>query len=139
MTVRYVCGACTAIILTFGLTAIGPTNAQGLLPPDQSGEITIAGCLRAGRYHGDEDGYVLASPRLSPIGAVPQSTCTAVIDDRAVQLDHSLKRGINDGMLGHWIEVTGRLEKETSNDPDNLRELYVSSFRMVPVIPWLRR
>ena len=248
MTVRYVCGGLTAIILTFGVAAIGPTNAQGLLPPEESGEITvagclqrggsngdhfvlarprlgsianlpadtcsatidegaleleharrqgiddsmvgrfievsgrleretnvgpdnlrelyvssfkvagmtparewsrdssllppgesgvitIAGCLRPGPNHGDEDGYVLASPRLGPIGGVPESTCTAAVDDRAVELDHSLKRGINDGMLGRWVEVTGRLEKETSNNPDNLREMYVSSFRMVPVLP----
>ena len=111
------------------------TRDASLLPPDQSGVITIAGCLRPGPNHGDEDGYVLASPRRGPMGGVPESTCTAAIDDRAVELDHSLKSGINDGMLGRWIEVTGRLEKETSNNPDNLREMYVSSFRMVPVIP----
>ena len=106
-----------------------------LLPPDQSGVITVAGCLRAGPNHGDQDGYVLANPRLGPIAGVPESKCTGAIDDRAVELDHSLKRGIDDSMLGRWIEVTGKLEKETSNDPDNLREMYVDSFRMVPVIP----
>jgi hypothetical protein len=124
---------------SFKVAGIAParewTRDASLLPPEESGEITIAGCLRAGPNHGDEDGYVLASPRLGPMGGVPESTCTAVVDDRAVELDHSLKRGINDGMLGRWIEVTGRLERETSSNPDNLREMYVSSFRMVPVIP----
>jgi hypothetical protein len=106
-----------------------------LLPPNKSGVITVAGCLRAGPNHGDQDGYVLATPRLGPIAGVPESKCTGAIDDRAVELDHSLKRGIDDSMLGRWIEVTGKLEKETSNNPDNLREMYVDSFRMVPVIP----
>jgi hypothetical protein len=106
-----------------------------LLPPDQSGVITVAGCLRAGPNHGDEDGYVLAVPRRGPIAGVPEGRCTGAIDDRAVELDHSIKRGINDSMLGRWIEVTGKLEKETSDNPDNLREMYVDSFRMVPVIP----
>jgi hypothetical protein len=111
------------------------TRDASLLPPNQSGVITVAGCLRAGPNHGDEDGYVLAVPRLGPIGGVPDSKCTGAIDDRAVELDHSIKRGIDDSMLGRWIEVTGKLEKETSDNPDNLREMYVDSFRMVPVIP----
>lgn len=115
--------------------AVGATRDASLLPPNESGVITVAGCLRAGPNHGDQDGYVLANPRLGPIAGVPESKCTGAIDDRAVELDHSLKRGIDDSMLGRWIEVTGRLEKETSNDPDNLREMYVDSFRMVPVIP----
>jgi hypothetical protein len=126
-------------VRSFKVAGIAParewTRDASLLPPEESGVITVAGCLRAGPNHGDEDGYVLASPRLGPIGGVPESTCTAAVDDRAIELDHSLKRGINDGMLGRWIEVTGRLEKETSQNPDNLREMYVSSFRMVPVIP----
>jgi hypothetical protein len=42
---------------------------------------------------------------------------------------------MNESMLGRWVEINGRLEKETSDDPDNLRELHVRSFRMVPVIP----
>jgi hypothetical protein len=126
-------------VSSFKVAGVAParewTRDARLLPPEESGVITVAGCLRRGENHGDEDGYVLASPRLGPMGGVPESTCTAAIDDRAVELDHSLKRGINDGMLGRWIEVTGRLEKETSSNPDNLRELYVSSFRMVPVLP----
>jgi LPXTG-motif cell wall-anchored protein len=38
-------------------------------------------------------------------------------------------------MLGRWVEITGRLESETSKNPDNLRELDVLSSRMVPVVP----
>jgi LPXTG-motif cell wall-anchored protein len=38
-------------------------------------------------------------------------------------------------MLGQWVEVSGRLEKETSTDPDNLRELHVRSAHLVPVVP----
>jgi hypothetical protein len=111
------------------------TRDASLLPPGESGVITVAGCLRAGPNHGSQDGYVLATPRLGPIAGVPESKCTGAIDDRAVELDHSIKRGIDDSMLGRWIEVTGKLEKETSSNPDNLREMYIDSFRMVPVIP----
>ena len=124
---------------TYKVAGVAPAREwvrdSSLLPPDQSGIITVAGCLRAGRYHGDEDGYVLAVPRLGPMAGVPESKCTGAIDDRAIELDHSIKRGIDDSMLGRWVEVTGRLEKETSKNPENLRELYVDSFRMVPVIP----
>ena len=37
-------------------------------------------------------------------------------------------------MLGRWVEISGRLESETSKDPDNLRELDVLTFKMVPVV-----
>jgi LPXTG-motif cell wall-anchored protein len=37
-------------------------------------------------------------------------------------------------MLGRWVEITGKLESETSKNPDNLRELDVLSSRMVPVV-----
>ena len=44
------------------------------------------------------------------------------------------KRPLTDSMLGRWVEITGRLESETSKNPDNLRELDVLSSRMVPVV-----
>ena len=38
-------------------------------------------------------------------------------------------------LLGHVIEVTGRMEKiEGTVDADDLRELHVRSFRVVPVV-----
>jgi hypothetical protein len=44
-------------------------------------------------------------------------------------------RSGKDSMLGRWVEITGRLESETSKDPDNLRELDVLSAKLVPVVP----
>jgi hypothetical protein len=42
---------------------------------------------------------------------------------------------VTDAMLGRWVQISGRLESETSKDPDNLRELDVASIRLVPVVP----
>jgi hypothetical protein len=125
-----------AIALTCGV-AVGPAYAQtrdgGLLPPEESGLITAAGCfLRGG--HDDKD-FVLAQPKLGPVNSVPEATCSAAAGDNALKLHDTSKYGMNDSMLGHWVEINGRLEKETSSNPDNLRELYVRSFRVLPVVP----
>jgi hypothetical protein len=37
-------------------------------------------------------------------------------------------------MVGKWVEISGRLERETDKDPDNLRELDVASVKLVPVV-----
>ena len=52
----------------------------------------------------------------------------------ALDLKDGPENGLSDAMLGHWVEVSGELEKETSSDPDNLRELDVRSARLVPVL-----
>ena len=41
---------------------------------------------------------------------------------------------MTDSMLGRWVEISGRLERETSKNPDNLRELDVLTVKMVPVV-----
>ena len=137
MTVRYVCGALAAILLTCGLPGSAPANAQthdaSLLPPEESALITIMGCFQLGGKHGDE--FVLASPTLGPKTAVQEATCRAVPNDQALRLKNHKQFGMNESMLGRWVEVSGRLEKEESTDPENLREYYVRSFRMMPVIP----
>ena len=135
MTLRNVCGALAAIVLTCGLSVI-PAHAQrdaSLLPPEESGVITVVGCFQRGGKNGER--YVLASPKLGPIAGVPEATCRVRADDRALELEHTDQQGINESMLGRWIEVNGRLEKETSTNPENLREMHVRSFRMMPVIP----
>jgi hypothetical protein len=43
--------------------------------------------------------------------------------DNALELKETSKVGMNDSMIGRWVEINGRLEKETSSNPDNLREL----------------
>jgi hypothetical protein len=134
MTLRYVSGAFIAIVLSCGLVAVALAQAQtreaGLLPPEESAVITVAGCLQ---YHDDE--YVLANPKLGPIANVPEGTCQATVDERAIDLKDTDDFGINQSMLGHWVEVNGRLERETDADLSNLRELEIRSFRMVPVLP----
>ena len=140
MSLRSLCRAMSVIALTCAVVTVGPAYAQrrdgGLLPPDKSGQITVAGCFVRGDQvrGGDVDKYVLARPKIGPVDSVPETTCTADADADALALDHAIKFGMNDSMLGHWIEISGRLEKETSKDPDNLRELDVESFRMVPVV-----
>jgi hypothetical protein len=135
MTVQYVSGALVAIMLTCGLPTIAPaqTRDASLLPSDQSGLITVAGCLQRGGKDGDE--WVLTNPRLGPIANVPEATCSAPIDHRSLELNETSDHGINESMLGRAVEVSGRIEKETDDDPANLRELNVRSFRMLPVVP----
>ena len=135
MTLRYISGASIVIVLTWGLVAVAPANAQNesLLPANESAVITVTGCLQRGGKDGDK--FMLASPRLGPVASVTDAACDAAVDTRALDLDDADDRGINDTMVGRWIEISGRLEKETSTNPDNLRELSVRSFRLIPVVP----
>ena len=135
MTLRYTSGASIVTLLTCGLIAVAPAQAQNadLLPPGESAVITVTGCLQRGGDKGQT--YVLASPRLGPVANVRDGACDAAIDARALELDDARDRGINESLVGHWIEISGRLERETSTHPDNLREISVRSFRLVPVVP----
>jgi hypothetical protein len=126
----------TTILLSYGLI-IAPANAQrdaSILPPEEGGRVTVAGCLALGGKDGDE--LVLANPRLGPIESVTDGACNAAVDDRALILDDvNDDHGFIRSMLGRWVEIDGTLEKEESDDLTNLRELEVDSFRLVPVIP----
>lgn len=134
MTSRYVSGV---IVLMCGLLTLDLARAQtrdsSLLPPEQSGLITVAGCLQLGGTDGDK--YLLTNPTLGPVANVPEETCNAPVDDRTLDLKDTAQHGINQSMLGRWVEINGRLEKETDTDLTNLRELEVRSFRMLPVVP----
>lgn len=135
MTLRYMSGLSIVAVLTCGLSTVAPAYAQDgdLLPREESGVITVTGCLQRGGRNADT--YVLASPRIGPVANVANGSCDAAIDARALELDDADDRGINESLVGHWIEISGRLERETSTDPNNLRELSVRSFRLVPVVP----
>lgn len=136
MRVRYVCGAVMAVVLTCGAPTVARAQTRGaeILPPEESGVVTVAGCLQRGNGdHGEQ--YVLANPVPGPVDSVPEGTCSDTIDGRAFDLDKTHKSGMNESLVGHWIEVNGRLERETHASVDNLRELGVSSFRVVPVVP----
>lgn len=134
MTLRYVHTAVAMAALVFALTA-GPAYAQlrdgGILPPGESGLVTVTGCLVRGTQvqGGQDDKYVLANPRKGPADSVPDSACTAATAANALTLDNPEGR-INDSMLGRWVEITGRLEKENTTNPDTLRELDVNSARL---------
>lgn len=139
MTLRYVYSGVAVVAIASGLI-IGAASAQqlgrdgGLLPPEESGMVTVAGCLVRGDQirGGDDDKLVLADLRRAPMASAPSETCTASADATAVQLDNPDKGNVTDALLGRWIEISGRLEKETSND-DILRELDVEAARLVEV------
>jgi len=139
MLVRYVLGA-TVVVFAFGLLAVAPASAQArrdgaLLPQNQSGTVTAVGCLVPGKsVRGGKDNYVLARVRRGPVDSVPDGACTADSGADALQLDNE-DRGVTKAMLGRWVQISGRLESETDDDPDNLRELDVASIRLVPVVP----
>jgi hypothetical protein len=123
------------------LTA-GPASAQqrrdgALLPQDQSGTVTAVGCLvPGGKIRGGKDGkndYVLARVKRGPLASVPEGTCTADSGADALQIDNP-EKGITPGMVGRWVQISGRLEKERDKNPDNLRELDVLSAKLIPVV-----
>ena len=139
MSLQHVHGA-MVVVFVFGVVAVGPAYAQrrdgGLLPQDQEGQVTAVGCLLRGSAvrGGKKDKYVLARPRSGPVFSVPEATCTADAGADALDLDNTSKAGVNDALLGRWLEISGKLEKETSKNPDNLRELAVAAFTLVPVV-----
>ena len=139
MTLRSIYSA-TAVVFAFSAVTVGPAYAQrrdgNLLPQDKSGQVTAVGCLvKASTVRGGKDKYVLARVKKGPVPSVPEQSCTADSGADALQLDHPEKAAMTDAMLGRWVEIKGELEKETSKDPDNLRELDVLALKMVPVIP----
>jgi hypothetical protein len=128
-------------VLTVTLTVCGAAamvsprvQAQDVLPAE-GGMITLVGCfLPSGNHHSK---YVLAKPIIGSVLSVTDGTCSAPIDETAVELKDTGDRHLGEGMLNHLIEVTGRLEKldasATTTDRD-LREVHVTSFRPVPVV-----
>ena len=135
MTLRDVyCGA-TAAAIACGLTVVSSYAQQrdgGLLPPGETGLVTVTGCLLRGNQitGGDAAKYVLANPRKAPATPTGQS-CTAEPGANAVQLDNPDRARISDTMLGRWVEITGRLERETAGQSKSLRELDVEHVRLL--------
>ena len=124
-----------------GVMTVGPANAQqrrdgSLLPQDTDGQVTAVGCLVRGSSlrGGKADKLALAHPKKGPVANVAEATCTADAGADALILDNPDKGGMTEAMLGRWVEIGGRLEKETDKNPDNLRELDVASVKLVPVV-----
>ena len=137
MTLRCMSSAVIAVVLSCSVWIVASAGAQtrdaSLLPPEQSGVITVAGCLQLGGKNGDR--YLLANPQLGPLSNVPKAACNDTVDHRALDLQDTGEHGINPSMLGHWVEINGKLERETDDDLTNLREITVRSFRLIPVLP----
>ena len=139
MTHKYLFGA-TVAVFAFGVVTVGPAYAQrrdgGLLPQETSGDVTAVGCLVRGTAvrGGKKDKYALARVKKGPVASVPEATCTVDPGADALTVDNPEKGKITDAALGRWVQITGRLEKETDKDPDNLRELDVATFKLVPVV-----
>src|SRR5687767_5639503 len=133
MTIQSWCGALTAVLLTCGVTAVAPAYAQNsaLLPAEESGWVTVAGCLQPRGTKPNK--FALANP-MPAVASVTEERCNAPVDSRAFELDDPEESGINEALIGRWIEIYGKLERETSTNPDNYRELDVKSFRLVPVV-----
>ena len=130
----------TVVVVAFGMVAAEPAYAQrrdgSLLPQDKSGQVTAVGCLVKGDAvrGGKKDKYVLARPKKGPVASVPEATCTVDPGADALTLDNPEKAKMTDAMVGHWMQISGRLESETDKNPDNLRELDVLTAKMVPVV-----
>ena len=137
-------------VLTVTLTVCGAVamasprvQAQDVLPTE-GGMITLVGCFLPGGSHDSK--YVLAKPIIGSVVSVTDGTCSAPIDETAVELKDIGGKHHGEGMLNHIIEVTGRLEKlkgttaastttaDSTTDARDLREVHVRSFRAVPVV-----
>ncbi len=139
MPLKYLYGV-TVGVLALGVVTVGPAYAQrrdgNLLPQDNSGQVVAVGCLVRGDSvrGGKQDKYVLARPKRGPVASVPEASCTADPGADALTIDNPEKGNITDAALGRWVEIGGRLESETDKNPDNLRELDVATFKLVPVV-----
>ena len=79
---------------------------------------TAVGCLvRGTAVRGGKDDYVLARPKRGPIASVPEASCTADAGADALQLDNAEKGPITNAMIGKWVQISGRLERETEQGP----------------------
>ena len=139
MTLQYVYRS-TVVVFALGVMTVGPAYAQrrdgNLLPQNQSGQVTAVGCLVKGDAvrGGQKDKYVLGRPKKGPVASVPEATCTVDPGADALTLDNPEKAKMTDAMVGHWMQITGRLESETDKNPDNLHELDVATAKLVPVV-----
>jgi hypothetical protein len=131
MTIQSACGALTAVALAVAVAIVAPVHAQ-LPPADTHALVTVVGCLQMGGEHGDE--YVLSDLTAGPATSTEEANCASSGATQVIRLKRTRQFGFNDSLLNRWIEITGRLEKEESDDPSNLRELEIRSFSMVPVV-----
>ena len=139
MPLKYLYGV-TVGVVAIGVVTVGPAYAQrrdgNLLPQENSGQVVAVGCLVRGDSvrGGKKDKYVLARPKRGPVASVAEASCSADPGADALTIDNPEKGNITDAALGRWVEIGGRLERETDKNPDNLRELDVATFKLVAVV-----
>jgi LPXTG-motif cell wall-anchored protein len=138
MSWKYLYGA-TVGVFAISMVTVEPAFAQrrdgNLLPQENSGQVVAVGCLARGDSvrGGKKNSYVLSRVKRGPVESVPEGSCTADPGGDALTIDNPEKGNITDAALGRWVEIGGRLERETDKNPDNLRELDVATFKLVRV------
>jgi hypothetical protein len=101
------------------------------LIPDEGGTITLTGCFTTGQIH-DHDRFVLAKPIVGSVASVQEATCSASGGDQLVKLQDLKQARLGSAILGHWVEIQGRLEGNHRSDA--VREVHVKSYALVPVV-----
>ncbi|HET9831356.1 MAG TPA: hypothetical protein VFP91_06595 [Vicinamibacterales bacterium] len=133
-TTRRVRSALTASLLTLGVVALAPGTAlaqDSSAIPEQGGMITMAGCFVQGQIK-DHEAFVLVRPIVGIVASVPEASCAMNVGDVPVKLQNMKSAGLDKGMVGRWIQITGRLEGD--HRADGIREVHVKSFIIVPVV-----
>ena len=135
MTNRHVRSPLIASALTLGLVTLAPAlgRAQDISTlPDEGGQVTLVGCFVRAQING-QDKFVLVKPIVGSIASVNEASCSAGPTDQMIKLQDLSQVHLDHGVLGQWLEITGRLEGNHRSDA--IREVHVKSFRPVPVAP----
>ena len=124
MTVRHSCIAITAGLLTVGVAALAQTSGRTQSLNDlgsASSPITLVGCLQresdyrqqegtGGGRRGMSDEYILVNATIGSVPSVTERTCSTTDTGAAVELTGGGERHIDDSLVGHWVEVSGKLK-----------------------------
>jgi len=137
MAIRHLSHAIAAGVLACGVVAITPAHGlaqESATLSDTPGPITMYGCFARTRVGHEGHKFVLANPTVGPATTVPESTCSVSGNEPMVELDdihaNVHKHHLDAGKVGHWVEITGRLNKVKHQ---TLREVDVRSYRLIPV------
>ena len=133
MTTRHGRALIAASLIAIGTDALAPsTHAQAQTLPQQGGDITIVGCFVRGMVKSHAR-YVLVRPIVGSVESVPDASCASIPGDEVIKLQDLSQAGLDQMMLGRWLEISGRLEG--NHRSDGVREVHVKSFRALPVVP----
>jgi hypothetical protein len=132
MTRRHAAGAVSALLLAVGIVAIPATigwaQSQTVLP-EKGGPITVVGCFTSGQIKSHVK-PVLTNATMEAVNSVTEATCTG--SGQPIKLQDLKQAGLDESMMGRWLEISGRLEGDHRSDA--IREIHVKSFRVIPVV-----